>query len=170
MRTSVWGHTYLQITAVLNSVDGDFDATGRASQRLQEMARLPSSTIHRLLQYKSAGARREDGNEDEVDLEGSYTFHATNPLPIEALLVDEAAMLDVKLASALLQALPPACQLVLVGRRLLRLRKPPNRGRCRLLPTVYLPIQTNLAKCLINKGRFRSVRPGSRDLRSTMCA
>ena len=92
-------------------------AAGRASQRLQEMAGLPSSTIHRLLQYKPAGSRSriEAPGDDEEELEGSYSFCRSNPLPAEAVLVDEAAMLDVNLAAALLEALPPNCQLVLVG-------------------------------------------------------
>ena len=91
-------------------------AAGRASQRLQEMAGLPSSTIHRLLQYKPAGSRsREAPGDDEEELEGSYSFCRSNPLPAEAVLVDEAAMLDVNLAAALLEALSPNCQLVLVG-------------------------------------------------------
>lgn len=90
---------------------------GRASQRLQEMAGVPSCTIHRLLQYKAAGGRRQQGQPDDADeeLEGSYTFNRSNPLIAEAVLVDEAAMLDVNLAAALLDALPTNCQLVLVG-------------------------------------------------------
>ena len=81
------------------------------------MAGLPSSTIHRLLQYKPAGSRSraEAPGDDEEELEGSYSFCRSNPLPAEAVLVDEAAMLDVNLAAALLEALPPNCQLVLVG-------------------------------------------------------
>lgn len=34
---------------------------------------------------------------------------------VDAVLVDEASMLDLPLASALLEALPPRCQLVFVG-------------------------------------------------------
>lgn len=90
--------------------------SGRASQRLQEMAGLPSSTIHRLLQYKAAGMRRAGASaDDEDDLEGSYTFNRSNPLPADAVLVDEAAMLDLPLSAALLEALPLHCQLLLVG-------------------------------------------------------
>lgn len=38
-----------------------------------------------------------------------------NPLPAKAVLVDEASMLSLPLAAALLGALDPGCQLVLVG-------------------------------------------------------
>ncbi|KAK2080022.1 hypothetical protein QBZ16_002417 [Prototheca wickerhamii] len=64
--------------------------TGRAAQRL-------------------AAALREHGG---VLARG---FHAGNPLDADAVLVDEASMLSLPLAASLLDALPPRCQLVLVG-------------------------------------------------------
>ena len=42
-------------------------------------------------------------------------YNASNPLQIDALLVDEASMLDVSLGQALLNALPDGCRLLLVG-------------------------------------------------------
>lgn len=39
----------------------------------------------------------------------------TNPLPADAVLIDEASMLSLPLAAALMDALKPKCQLVLVG-------------------------------------------------------
>lgn len=42
-------------------------------------------------------------------------LHRTNPLPADAVLVDEASMLSLPLAAALMDALKPKCQLVLVG-------------------------------------------------------
>jgi hypothetical protein len=38
-----------------------------------------------------------------------------NPLPADAVLIDEASMLSLPLAAALIDALRPKCQLVLVG-------------------------------------------------------
>ena len=38
-----------------------------------------------------------------------------NPLPADAVLIDEASMLSLPLAAALIDALRPNCQLVLVG-------------------------------------------------------
>lgn len=72
----------------------------------------PSSTVHRLLQYKTAGSQKDE----EESLEGSYAFCRGNPLPADAVLVDEASMLDITLAAALLEALGPNTQLVLVGK------------------------------------------------------
>ena len=72
-----------------------------------------SSTVHRLLQYRAAGSLKDD--DDEEDVEGSYTFCRSNPLPADAVLVDEASMLDLTLTAALLDALAPKTQLVLVG-------------------------------------------------------
>lgn len=77
-----------------------------------------SATLHRMLGYKAAGAR-ESGTDaegdDEEELEGRYKFCRTNPLQTDALLVDEAAMLDIQLAAATLAALGPKTQLILVG-------------------------------------------------------
>jgi len=63
--------------------------------------RLPASaaTIHRLL-----GATPE-----------GFAHDAQNPLPIDALVVDEASMLDLALATRLLEAVPPQARIVLLG-------------------------------------------------------
>lgn len=53
--------------------------------------------------------------DDEDALEGSYHFCRSNPLDADAVLVDEASMLDINLAAALLESLGPKTQLVLVG-------------------------------------------------------
>ncbi|NCG09238.1 MAG: AAA family ATPase [Verrucomicrobia bacterium] len=75
--------------------------TGRAAQRLAEAAGAPASTIHRLLKYD--GATR------------SFTYDAENPLPCDFLIVDEASMLDTRLAAHLFQAIPSPAHLLLVG-------------------------------------------------------
>lgn len=72
-----------------------------------------SSTVHRLLQYKAAGSLKDAGDEEAV--EGSYIFCRGNPLSANAVLIDEASMLDITLTAALLEALAPKTQLVLVG-------------------------------------------------------
>lgn len=41
--------------------------------------------------------------------------HAGNPLDVDVLIVDEASMVHLEMAAALLQALPPAARLVLLG-------------------------------------------------------
>ena len=88
--------------------------TGKAAARMTEAIaqraaglpapireRLPreASTVHRLLEAGPAGFGR----------------HAGNPLAIDALIVDEASMLDLALATQLLEAVPDAARIVLLG-------------------------------------------------------
>ncbi len=75
--------------------------TGRAAKRLEELAGHPASTIHRLL-----GAR--PGMPD-------FNYSADNPLDAQLVVVDEASMLDVELAAALVSAIPRKAHLVFVG-------------------------------------------------------
>jgi exodeoxyribonuclease V alpha subunit len=90
--------------------------TGKAAARMTEAirqradhlppdlrARLPqeSFTIHRLL-----GANPGQGR---------FTHDAANPLAIDALIVDEASMLDVALATRLLEAVPASARIILLG-------------------------------------------------------
>jgi exodeoxyribonuclease V alpha subunit len=53
--------------------------TGRAAKRLSEATGRLASTIHRLLGFSPG--------------EG-FKFNASNPLPVDILVVDEASMLD----------------------------------------------------------------------------
>ena len=75
--------------------------TGRAAKRLSEAAGVEAKTIHRLLEWNPATGR----------------FNRDQGMPIEAelILVDEASMLDIRLASQLLAAIPPSSTVVLVG-------------------------------------------------------
>lgn len=75
--------------------------TGRAAKRLSEATGEPATTIHRLLAW--------DPNSK------SFEHHARNPIPTNVLLVDEVSMLDVALASQLLDAVPLGARVVLVG-------------------------------------------------------
>jgi exodeoxyribonuclease V alpha subunit len=75
--------------------------TGRAAKRLADQAGMPASTLHRLLEWRPA--------------EGAFSRNATCPLECDLLVVDEASMLDVRLAADLLAALAPETRLVLVG-------------------------------------------------------
>ncbi|NLE61011.1 MAG: ATP-dependent RecD-like DNA helicase, partial [Planctomycetes bacterium] len=75
--------------------------TGRAAKRMTEATGRQAKTIHRLL---------------GVDPE-TYEFDhdADNPLDTDLVLVDEASMLDLPLAYALVQAIPSNAALILVG-------------------------------------------------------
>jgi exodeoxyribonuclease V alpha subunit len=77
--------------------------TGRAARRLQDATGRDARTIHRLLEYspETQGFVRDENF----------------PLRTNYLIIDEASMMDLELASSLLSALVPNCSLVLVGDR-----------------------------------------------------
>jgi exodeoxyribonuclease V alpha subunit len=75
--------------------------TGRAAKRLSESTGEAAVTLHRLLDY-------------EPRLH-SFRRSEESPLDVQALVVDEASMVDIQLAQALLAALPTNGRLVLVG-------------------------------------------------------
>ena len=79
--------------------------TGRAAKRLAESAGKPAQTVHRLLEYTPSG--------DEGD--AIWGRNEDNPLEADAVIVDEASMLDIMLMYNLLKALPLGCRLILVG-------------------------------------------------------
>jgi len=61
----------------------------------------PARTLHSLL-----GARPDTRQ---------FRHHASNPLDVDVLIVDEASMVHLEMMDALLQALPPTARLVLLG-------------------------------------------------------
>ena len=79
--------------------------TGRAAKRLSEVTGRDASTIHRLLEAQfdpETGAMSFFHDEDE-------------PLKLDAMIVDEASMVDLQLMASLLRALPRDARLLLVG-------------------------------------------------------
>lgn len=79
--------------------------TGRAAKRITETSGHPASTIHRLLEYSYG--------EDEGTLHFGRT--ADNPLDCDAVIIDEASMIDLLLMNALVSAIRPGTRLLLVG-------------------------------------------------------
>ena len=79
--------------------------TGRAAKRLSETCGAEASTIHRLLETRYDNTT------------GGLTFahNEQEPLDTDAVILDEASMVDLVLMQALLAALPGGCRLVLVG-------------------------------------------------------
>jgi exodeoxyribonuclease V alpha subunit len=75
--------------------------TGRAAKRLSESTGQPALTLHRLLEWRPA--------------EGAFGRRGDRPLEVDLLVVDEASMLDVRLAADLLAALATGTRLLLVG-------------------------------------------------------
>ena len=78
--------------------------TGRAAKRMSEITGKEAKTIHRLLEveWKDTGTLK-------------FQRNITNPLPCDAIVVDELSMVDISLFSALLDALKLGCRLIMVG-------------------------------------------------------
>ena len=83
--------------------------TGRAAKRLEELCSAPASTLHRLL-----GAQPRTRGE-EVSFTGGFARNREWPLDEDVVVVDEASMLDVELANALLAACSDRTHLLFVG-------------------------------------------------------
>ncbi|QSI79209.1 exodeoxyribonuclease V subunit alpha [Niveibacterium microcysteis] len=114
-------HTVVGLLAALLTLQPDTRValaapTGKAAARMMDTLRrrtadLPSAirerlpteawTIHRLLGVTSEAGR--------------FRHHRDNPLPIDALVVDEASMLDLALATQLVEAMPTGARLILLG-------------------------------------------------------
>src|SRR5579863_7866801 len=75
--------------------------TGRAAKRITEGTGRPAFTLHRLLDF-------------DVSTMG-FRYNESRPLAVDFLIVDEASMIDVFLAHALIKALPLSAHLILIG-------------------------------------------------------
>jgi exodeoxyribonuclease V alpha subunit len=89
------------LLAAKSRVVGLAAPTGRAAKRLSESTGAAAVTLHRLLEFDP---RR-----------GLFVRGSHNRLELDALVVDEMSMVDTDLFRALVSALPPDAQLVLVG-------------------------------------------------------
>lgn len=78
--------------------------TGRAAKRMSEITGKDAKTIHRLLEV-----------EWKDDDRPSFQRNISNPLPYDAVVVDELSMVDISLFSSLLDALKLGCRLIMVG-------------------------------------------------------
>ena len=88
--------------------------TGKAAARMSEALRqraqhLPQAVRERL-PAQAATVHRLLGA-----FPGGFTHHAGRPLAVDALVVDEASMLDLALATRLLEAVPASARLILLG-------------------------------------------------------
>lgn len=75
--------------------------TGRAAQRLSEVCGVEASTIHRLLKYDAYTRDFKFNREDQLDA--------------DAIIIDEASMLDLALAQSLFAAIKDTTKIILVG-------------------------------------------------------
>ena len=118
-------YTLARIIAVLNQMIPDLRIamaapTGKAAQRMQEalqhslndpkllesglvtdeLRHQSTQTLHRLLGMGNRQIPR---------------FHQKQPLPYDVIVVDEASMLDLNLATLLFEAVPENCRIILLG-------------------------------------------------------
>lgn len=118
-------YTLARIIAALNQMIPDIRIamaapTGKAAQRMQEalqnsfndpkllesglvtdeLRHQNTQTLHRLLGLGHQQIPR---------------FHAKQPLPYDVIVVDEASMLDLNLATLLFEAVPDSCRIILLG-------------------------------------------------------
>jgi exodeoxyribonuclease V alpha subunit len=75
--------------------------TGRAARHLAEVTHRKAATIHKLLGYNLT--------------EGRFLKNQDDPLDLDALIIDEASMVDTFLMFRLLNAIPVKSMLILVG-------------------------------------------------------
>ncbi|WP_027399193.1 SF1B family DNA helicase RecD2 [Anaerovorax odorimutans] len=79
--------------------------TGRAAKRITETSGFSASTIHRLLEYYySEGA-------DSMQ----FGKNSEDQLDFDAIIIDEASMIDILLMNNLLNAIPKGTRLIIVG-------------------------------------------------------
>ena len=78
--------------------------TGRAANRMATAASHEAKTIHRALEMEKAD-----------DLFPVYRRDERDPLDADAVIVDEASMIDVRLMAALLRAMKRGSRLILIG-------------------------------------------------------
>lgn len=75
--------------------------TGRAAQRMSELSQMPAKTIHRLLEWSPVERR--------------FMRDEHNTIATQAIIIDEASMLDIRLAECLFKAIPSTAQLIIIG-------------------------------------------------------
>ena len=75
--------------------------TGRAAKRMFESTGRAASTIHRLLEFDFSNM--------------TFKYNEKNALQVDFLIIDEASMLDIFLAHALIKALPLDAHVIFIG-------------------------------------------------------
>lgn len=96
------------IIEILRKLELDFclaAPTGRAAKRMSAGAGFKATTIHRLLECRY-------GSDDE---DAVFGRDEDNLLEQDAVIIDEASMVDVFLFSSLLRAIRPGTRLIIIG-------------------------------------------------------
>ncbi|WP_344920077.1 SF1B family DNA helicase RecD2 [Streptosporangium oxazolinicum] len=97
-------HTVKTIAATVRAMGGTVTLTaptGKAAKRLSELTGLPAMTVHRMLAH-------------QPDPESGTLFEQM-PAQADLIVVDEASMLDLHLATRLTAAITPGSHLLIVG-------------------------------------------------------
>ncbi|WP_307845549.1 ATP-dependent RecD-like DNA helicase [Planomonospora sp. ID67723] len=97
-------HTVRAIATTVRAAGGTVTLTaptGKAAKRLSELTGMPAMTVHRMLAH-------------EPDPDSGALFEQT-PAQADLIVVDEASMLDLHLATRLTAAIPAGSHLLLVG-------------------------------------------------------
>ena len=78
--------------------------TGRSAKRMEAATGVEAMTIHRLLEAEINPEKNDNFGKNEK-----------NPLSEDFIIVDEASMIDILLMEALLRAIKPGAQLLIIG-------------------------------------------------------
>ena len=73
--------------------------SAKAAIRITEATNIPSSTIHRLLQYTQTG----------------FGYNENNPLPQDVIILDEASMINSQMFYALISSIKKGSKIIIVG-------------------------------------------------------
>jgi exodeoxyribonuclease V alpha subunit len=107
-------HTVRELVRVVRAGGGSVTLaapTGKAARRLAELTGAEAVTVHRLAADPHPGDDAPAPAQDE----GGALFTAARNTMVHLIVVDEASMLDVYLASRLAARIPPGTHLLLVG-------------------------------------------------------
>lgn len=74
--------------------------TGKAAKRLKESTNMPTMTIHKFLGYMGRN---------------NFTYNKYNKTDAKLIIVDEASMMDLSLASYLVTSMQPDARIIIVG-------------------------------------------------------
>ena len=111
--------------------------TGRAAKRMSEGTGKSAVTLHRLLSF------------DPHTM--GFNYNEQNALPLDFLIVDEASMIDIFLAHALLKAIPNNAHLLFIG----DIDQLPSVGAGNMLNNL---IESNYVPCIRLKHIFRQAQ------------
>jgi exodeoxyribonuclease V alpha subunit len=89
--------------------------TGRAAKRLAELCDAEAMTIHRMLGVQARTTGSDESGGTTVDFTGGFARGPDWPLDEDLVVIDEASMLDVELAAALLRACADGTHVLIVG-------------------------------------------------------